>query len=122
MCYCGPRRAHREPLGMVKAKMKVKLNFDVEDLKAEIQRVWDSIPQQQIDELVMSYPRRVQKMLESGGEDCQLCPFKKLHFSFPGGAFVVWGAKNSVFWRSFGPAFQKSPCHQKWTAHCVAKR
>jgi hypothetical protein len=30
--------------GMVKAKMKVKLNFDVEDLKAEIQRVWESFP------------------------------------------------------------------------------
>jgi hypothetical protein len=41
-------------------------------LKAEIQRVWDSIPQQQINELVLSFPGRVQKMLESGGEDCQL--------------------------------------------------
>ena len=52
--------------------MKVQLNFNVEDLKAEIQRVRDSITQLQIDELVMSYPRRVQKMVECGGEDSQL--------------------------------------------------
>ena len=71
MCYCGPRRALipiENLWGMIKAKMKVKLNFDVEDLKAEIQRVWDSIPQQQIDESVVNYPRRAQKMLESGRE------------------------------------------------------
>ena len=43
-------------------------------------------------------------------------------FSFPGRAFVVWGAKNSVFWRSFGPAFQTAQCRQKWTARCVTKR
>jgi hypothetical protein len=48
------------------------------------------------------FPGRVQRMMESRGEDCQLWPpappFKKTsYFSFPGRAFVVWGAKNSVF-------------------------
>ena len=57
---------------MVKAKMKVTLNFTAEELKREIRRVWKTIPQKEIDNLVLSFPRRVQRMLESGGEDCQL--------------------------------------------------
>ena len=58
--------------GIVKAKMKVTLNFTAEELKREIRRVWKTIPQKEIDNLVLSFPGRVQKMLESGGEDCQL--------------------------------------------------
>jgi hypothetical protein len=64
--------------GIVKAKMKVQLNFNVQDLKAEIQRVWDSLPKRQVDEVEMSYPRRVQKILRSGGGGLPAAtPFKK---------------------------------------------
>ena len=58
--------------GIVKRQIRVKLRCSSHELEEEIQRVWDSIPQQQINELVLSFPGRVQKMLESGGEDCQL--------------------------------------------------
>jgi hypothetical protein len=48
--------------------MNVTLNFTAEELKREIRRVWGTIPQEEIDNLVLSFPWRV----ESGGEDCQL--------------------------------------------------
>ena len=56
----------------MKAKMNVTLNFTAEELKREIRRVWRTIPQKEIDNLVLSFPGRVQRMLESGREDCQL--------------------------------------------------
>jgi hypothetical protein len=56
---------------IVKRQIRVTLRCSSHELEEEIQRVWDSIPRQQINELVLSFPGRVQKMLESGGEDCE---------------------------------------------------
>jgi hypothetical protein len=52
--------------------MKVKLNFTAEELKSEIRRVWRTIPdEKEMDNLVLSFPGRAQRMVGSGGEDCQ---------------------------------------------------
>ena len=58
--------------GIVKSRMKVKLKFTVKELKREIRRVWNSIPQRDIDALVLGFPQRVERMRRSGGEDCQV--------------------------------------------------
>ena len=55
----------------------------------------------------------VRKEAGIAGHCVQAPPYKKASFSFPDRAFVVWGAKNSVLRRSFGPAFQYAACHQK---------
>ena len=48
--------------GIVKSGIKVKLKFTVKELKGEIKRVWNSIPQRDIDALVLGFPRRVERM------------------------------------------------------------
>jgi hypothetical protein len=42
--------------------------------KREIRRVWNTIPQRDIDALVLGFPQRVERMRPSGGEDCQVSP------------------------------------------------
>jgi hypothetical protein len=45
---------------------------------------------------------------------------QKLHFSHAGRAFVVWGAKNSVFLAQFWPSFSIRPRPSKSeAARCV---
>jgi transposase len=39
--------------GIVKSRMKVKLKFTIRQLKREIRRAWNSIPQRDIDALVL---------------------------------------------------------------------
>ena len=58
--------------GIVKSKIKVKLKFTVKELQREIRRVWNSIPQREIDALVLGFPQRVERMRRSGREDCQV--------------------------------------------------
>jgi hypothetical protein len=46
-------------------------NADVEELEDAVHASWDSITQDEINSLVRSFPQRVKRMLERGGQDCQ---------------------------------------------------
>jgi glutamate synthase domain-containing protein 1 len=48
------------------------IHADVEELEEAVRASWDSITQDKINSLVRSFAERVKKMLERGGQDCQI--------------------------------------------------
>jgi predicted RNA-binding protein associated with RNAse of E/G family len=48
------------------------IHADVEELEDAVRASWDSITQDEINSLVRSFAERVKKMLERGGQDCQI--------------------------------------------------
>jgi hypothetical protein len=57
---------------MMKRRINIDIHADVPELEDAIRGSWDSITQEEINSLVDSFPNRVTKMMERGGQDCQI--------------------------------------------------
>jgi hypothetical protein len=56
---------------IAKCRMNVRIGMSEEDLKAEFRRAWGSIPQSMVDNIVLDYDARVQRLVEWRGFDVQ---------------------------------------------------
>jgi hypothetical protein len=56
---------------MAKSRMNVQIGMRQEDLKVEFRKAWDSIQQSKVDEIVLDYDARVQRLVEWRGFDVQ---------------------------------------------------
>mmetsp|Transcript_34259 Transcript_34259/g.39966 ORF Transcript_34259/g.39966 Transcript_34259/m.39966 type:complete len:107 (+) Transcript_34259:816-1136(+) len=54
--------------GMMKARIRVDAFATAETLQKEVMKAWDSISQDQINELVLGFKNRVNKMVERKGK------------------------------------------------------
>lgn len=57
---------------IMKRKIDVDIMCDVNELERAIRKSWSEITQDEIDNLVLSFPHRIQKMLDNEGRPCQL--------------------------------------------------
>jgi hypothetical protein len=57
---------------MIKRRLDVDIHADVEELEDAVHASWDSITQDEINSLVRSFPERVKRMLERGGQNCRV--------------------------------------------------
>ena len=57
---------------IIKRKLRVTCFTKQDELENEINRVWDAIPMKTVNRLVNSFPKRLDKCEENGGDDCEL--------------------------------------------------
>jgi transposase len=57
---------------ILKRRMNSSCEDKVEELMEIVEDAWDSIPESTINNLVNSFPGRLERTVEVGGEDCQL--------------------------------------------------
>ena len=57
---------------IMKRKIDVDVMCDVNELERAIRKSWGEITQDEIDNLVLSFPHRIQKKLDNEGRPCQL--------------------------------------------------